>query len=248
MELSKYNQLHNLQGAAIMVDQNHEHLELFSVMVWSIMTQRNQVRLNKLNCSPHSITPLAKERLQEFKVVNPPPPSFQTASPSTQKWKPPAHRMVKINCDGARFTRENRAGIRVVIRDSDDMILGSLSKQIPQAYSPLEVEAMAATTAIQFASDLGFQHAILEINSHVIVKALRDDTEFLFAVGLVSDDIRHNASFFNELHYSNVKREANNVAHKLARHTIYVLDFAVWMEDVPSLLFPSVLADIANFT
>ena len=69
----------------------------------------------------------------------------------------------------------------MVIRDSDDMILGSLSKQIPQAYSPLEVEAMAATTAIQFASDLGFQHAILEINSHVIVKALRDDTEFLFA-------------------------------------------------------------------
>ena len=76
MELSKYNQLRNLQGAAIMVDQNHQHLELFSVMVWSIMTQRNQVRLNKLNCSPHSITPLAKERLQEFKVVNPPPSLF----------------------------------------------------------------------------------------------------------------------------------------------------------------------------
>ena len=54
--------------------------------------------------------------------------------------------------------------------------------------------------------------------------------------------------FFIELHYSHVKREGNIVAHKLTRHTICVLDFAVWMEDVPPPLFPIVLADIANFT
>ena len=64
--------------------------------------------------------------------------------------------MLKINCDGAKFIKENRAGIGVVIRDSEGMVLGSLSKQIPQAYSPLEIEAMAVTIAIQFASELGF--------------------------------------------------------------------------------------------
>ena len=136
----------------------------------------------------------------------------------------------------------------MVICDSECMVLGSLSKQISQAYSPMEVEVMAVVKAMQFASDLGFQRAMLETDSLVLVKALRDDTEFLSAVGLVLDEIRNKDNFFNELHYSNVKREANNVAHKLARHAIYVLDFAVWMEDVPSLLFPSVLADIANFT
>ena len=136
----------------------------------------------------------------------------------------------------------------MVIRDSDDMILGSLSKQIPQAYSPLEVEAMAATAAIQFASDLGFQHAILEINSHVIVKALRDDTEFLSTVGLVLDEIRSMVNLFNELDYSHVKREGNIVAHKLASHAICVSDVVVWMENVPPLLFHVSLADIASLT
>ena len=79
-----------------------------------------------------------------------------------QKWKPPQHGLVKINCDGAKFTTENKAGIGVVICDSEGMVLGSLSKQIPRAYSPLEIEAMAVATTVQFALDLVFPHAILE--------------------------------------------------------------------------------------
>ena len=156
--------------------------------------------------------------------------------------------MVKINCDGARFIKENRESIGVVIRDSEGMVLGSLSKQIPQAYSPLEIEAMAVTIAIQFASELGFQRAILEADLFVLVKALVNDTQLLFAVGLVLDEIRYEANFFNELHYSHVKREGNNVTHKLARQAICVLDFTVWMEDVPPLLSSGVLVDIAGST
>ena len=102
---------------------------------------------------------------------------------------------------------ENRARIGVVIRDSEGMVLGSLSKQIPQAYSPLEIEVMAVTTTVQFAVDLGFQHAILETDSLVLVKTLRDDTEFLSTVGLVLDEIRSMVNLFNELDYSHVKRE-----------------------------------------
>ncbi|KAK9990612.1 hypothetical protein SO802_025597 [Lithocarpus litseifolius] len=105
--------------------------------------------------------------------------------------------MVKINCDGARFTKENRAGIGVVIRNSEGLVLGSLSKQIYQAYSPLEIEAMAVSTAMQFASNLEFQHAILETDSLVLVKALSDDTEFLSTVGLVLDEIRHKVVNFD---------------------------------------------------
>ncbi|XP_075670254.1 uncharacterized protein LOC142640026 [Castanea sativa] len=211
------------------------HLELFAVTAWSIWTQQNQVQLNKPSCSSHSITLLAKERLREFQAVNPHPPSLRTVHSSAQKWKPPEQGMVNINCDEARFAKENRAGIGVVVRDSEGMVLGSLSKQISQAYSPLEIKAMAIETAVQFASDLGFQHAILETDSLVLVKALRDDMKFLSAVGLVLDEIRN-------------KRKGNIVAHKLARHAICVSDFSVWMEDVPPLLISVVLADITGFT
>ena len=91
-----------------------------------------------------------------------------------------------------------------------------MSKQIPQAYSPVEIEAMAVTTAAQFVVDLGFQHAILETDSLVLAKALHDDTEFLSAVGLVLNEIRSLVNLFYELHYSHIKREGNIVTHKLA--------------------------------
>ena len=187
--------------------KNQHQVELFSVTAWSIWTQRNQVRLYKPSCSPHLITQLAKERLQEFQTVNAHQPSNRTTTPTAQKWKPPKHGLVKVNCDGARFTKENRAGIGVVIRNSKGLVLGSLSKLVPQAYGPLEIEAMAVVTTLVFTSDLGFQRAILETDSLVLVNALREGTEFHSAVGLVLDEIRHKVNFFNELHYSHVKRE-----------------------------------------
>ena len=103
---------------------------------------------------------------------------------------------------------------------------------------------MAVKIALQFATDLGVQHAILKTDSLVLVKALREGTKFLSTVGLVLDEIRNMINFFTELHYSHVKREGNIVAHKLTRHAICVSDVVVWMEDVSLLLFSVVLADI----
>ena len=38
------------------------------------------------------------------------------------------------------------------------------------------------------------------------------------------------------------------VAHRLARYTLNVLEFVVWMEDVPPQIVFVVLADIAGLT
>ena len=127
-------------------------------------------------------------------------------------------------------------------------MLGLLSKQLSQAFTPLQIEAIAVKTALQFAANLRVQHDILETDSLVLVKALREGTKFLPIVGLVLDEIINMVNFVTELHYSHVKRESNIVDHKLACHAICVLDFVVRMEDVRPPLFRVVLADIAGFT
>ena len=128
------------------------------------------------------------------------------------------------------------------------MVLGLLSKQLSQAFTPLQIEAIAIKTALQFATNLRVQHDILETDSLVLVKALREGTKFLPIVGLVLDEIINMVNFVTELHYSHVKREGNIVDHKLACHAICVLDFVVRTEDVRPPLFRVVLADIAGFT
>ena len=78
---------------------------------------------------------------------------------------------MKINYDGAIFPKENKSGIGVVIRDERGKVIASCSKLLHQAYSSREVEAMAAATALSFASDRGVQQAILEGDSLDVFKA-----------------------------------------------------------------------------
>ena len=103
--------------------------------------------------------------------------------------------VVKINCDGAIFADKKKSGIGVVIWENLCSVLGSLSKQLPQAYTPLEIEAMIASTILQFALDMGFTRVVLESNSQVLVNALCNDTIFLSSNGLLIEDIRLNVGF-----------------------------------------------------
>ena len=81
----------------------------------------------------------------------------------------------------------------------------------------------------------------------MLSNALRNNSQYLSSFGLLIEDIICNASLFNQLFYSHVKREGNKVVHNLARHSISIFDFSVWVEIVPSPFVSLVLAVIANF-
>ena len=124
-------------------------------------------------------------------------------------WHPPTQGMVKINCDGTTIRDQKKSGVGVVIRDDNSMVLASMSKQLPQLYLALEVEAMAASTTLSLASQLGFHWAILESDSVTLAMALRNNSTFLSPDGLLMEDIKFHASSFIQLRYSHVKREGN---------------------------------------
>ena len=126
--------------------------------------------------------------------------------------------------------------------------MASMSKLLPQQYTPMEIEALAASTTLEFVAKLGFSRAILETDSLVLSNALRNNGPYLSSFGLLIEDIRCNASLFNQLLYSHVKRSGNKVAHNLARHSISISDFSVWMETVPPPFVSLVLTDIAGFS
>ena len=106
---------------------------------------------------------------------------------------------------------------------------------------------MAAATALSFAAQLGFHSGILESDSLLLVSALVENHTYLSTDGLLLDDIRFYASFFNQLLYSHVKREGNKVAHRLAKHALCISDFLVWMEDVPPPIRSVVQDDMDGF-
>lgn len=82
----------------------------------------------------------------------------------------------------------------------------------------------------------------------VLTTALIKNSPYLSTDGLLMEDIRINANWFNQLLYSHIKREGNKVAHKLARHALSISDFSVWMEDVPPPIRSIVQDDIVGFS
>ena len=115
------------------------------------------------------------------------------------KWTAPGAHNYKLNFDGATFAEDGIAGIGVVIRNEAGLVMASLSQRIPLPASVIEVEALAARRAMEFALELGFDDVILEGDSEVLVKTLKDGRNTLAHYGSLTADILFLTSHFSRV-------------------------------------------------
>ena len=139
----------------------------------------------------------------------------------------PPPTIYKINYDGAVSLSSNCSGIGVVIQNSVGLVVASLAQRFRQAYKPVEIEAMAAIRAIEFAREIGVDRIMDEGDSSIVTKALSTKNLALALYGLLIEDTRVLEGNFLELSYSHTKREGNEVAHCLARLALTLSDVAV---------------------
>ncbi|XP_075645735.1 uncharacterized protein LOC142616862 [Castanea sativa] len=224
---------------------NGKPLELFAIQVWSIWNQRNKLRLNQPCCPTKELQKMAEDSWTEIRRHNLKLNRFSSSPTHQRLWTAPTLDSYKINYDGALSTTDNKSGIGIVVRDYHGEVIASLIQQLDQAYQPVEVEAMAASKAVEFGSELGIQRAIIEGDSAVVVKSLTSKECGLTPYSQLLNDVSLFSGFYSQLSYSHVKRDGNKVAHSLAKLALTTQSFTVWMEDVPSCTLPFVQADLA---
>lgn len=78
-------------------------------------------------------------------------------------------------------------------------MLASKSQQLHHAYSPGEIEALAAHRGLQFATELGFGNVMLEGDSQVLMFALQQEKAILTSDGSLIEDVCLCSRFFNQL-------------------------------------------------
>lgn len=209
---SKLKQCANFLDLLECIFADNQDPRLFSMVIWALWNRRNYIRLAKEAISLGQ----AQDRIKEFSVQQPSTPLAK--SNAAASWQPPARSWYKVNFDGALFEKDQCAGISVVIRNDQGLVMASLSQRIPLPFTVIEVEALAARRAVEFAADIGLDRVIVEGDSQVLIDSIKSNRHSLAQFGHIVRDVQYMASqFFNEFSFSHACRLGNTVAHSLAR-------------------------------
>ena len=147
------------------------------------------------------------------------------------RWKPPNQEMLKINFDGPIFAGDKCSGLGVIIRDKKGFVIASMATRVPQQLQPVEIEALVANKALEFARELDIADAVLEGDSLMVMTTLKSKNIGLASFGLLLQDSLALSSGFSKLSYFHTKREGNIVAYNLAQLAINFTNCVIWMEN-----------------
>ena len=192
--------------------------KLFATVIWTLWNRRNNLRLGKPALPLDKVLEFAQERMMGSETTNVPP--LHPHGQSTTHWTAPEANEFKINFDGATFADRDSARIGVVIRNDAGLIMASLTQQIPLLASVIEVEALAARRALEFALQLGFDDITLEGDLELLIKNLMNGGSKLTHYENITVDILFLLSHFSKANVSFVGRHCNKLAHSLVRRAI----------------------------
>ena len=107
--------------------------------------------------------------------------------------------------------------IAAVARDENGLLIKAWAKSVV-AYEPLLGEATAIHWAIQLAKDEKWTNIIIESDSQVCVTALVSEKQHEdWSIAVICDNVKCLAVQFSYCSFCWVNREANTVAHTLAK-------------------------------
>ena len=143
----------NTRELISVLHKKKKNLEIMAMVMWTIWYRRNQLRVSSNDFPRSQVLQQATQSLATFQrsqqsLCQPsatprPPPRAQLSSPQPNCFK--------LNFDEAIFPELGKAGLGVVINDSQGIVIASLLEQAPLPFSSNIVEAMAAARALVFA-------------------------------------------------------------------------------------------------
>ncbi|XP_021722694.1 uncharacterized protein LOC110690171 [Chenopodium quinoa] len=187
-------------------------------LMWQIWCRRNDIIFNGKE-TPHLILLDRVQRLvtdhnkYATKIYG-----AQTSkrSSSTKIWKAPNGEVIKLNCD-ASLQVEGWIRLGVVARNEKGDVLFAGCKRLRGRWPPDVAEGMAISFAVKLGRRYGLKQIIIESDFQGIISRLEAASTFFSNLDKIVDDILFTSSHFDFISWSNVKREANFVAHHLAK-------------------------------
>jgi len=143
---------------------------------------------------------------------------------------------MKCNWDAAINSKKRGMGVGVVIRDDRGRVVAAKASFVSGIVNPIVAESMGAWQAVVMCCDLRFPLIVLEGDSLIVVSALNKEEPYWSSFGHIIEDIRAKLQNIPSVRVQHVSRDANKVAHVLAKAAVSQMLDNSWIEECPSYI------------
>ncbi|XP_042974783.1 uncharacterized protein LOC122306422 [Carya illinoinensis] len=211
-----------------------EEAGMIKRLLW---TRRNDFVHGKAFRHPNSIIQKTEGDLRCFKKAQTKTyVGITRGSTPCEKWKKPSEGKYKLNWDAAIDVSRDLVGIGGIIRDCNGEVLATLRAKRKMILSPFAAEAYALMVAMLFSNEAGILKLMLKGDSLQVVQKLQKLVEDWSIGGLIVEDTRKVLKSFISWSVCHTKRDANMIAHKLAKDAL-LSDYDLYdLEEIPNCI------------
>ncbi|KAG6620210.1 hypothetical protein I3842_Q075500 [Carya illinoinensis] len=227
-------------ATAIIKRRRTGELEKFFLLAWGLWYRRNQSIYEGNILSTQQVMEHAFTLYQEHKATI---EATKIKLKYKCQWQPPPEGVLKLNIDGALFSDQCKAGVGAVLRDKEGKIIFVASKSEPTIADPLEIELLAILRGLQLCVSLGIIALKVEYDSLLAVQELEKEGNSTTLWGGLIKEIMTMLQRYPNWSIHHKGREANGVAHALARFAWTLDDICIWWNSIPDCISQAIWVD-----
>jgi ribonuclease HI len=170
------------------------------------------------------------------------------ARPSTpcQEWSRPPSRIIKVNVDGSFHPDVHAGSTGAVLRDHDGRFVAASSSFLPNIASVAVAEAMAMREGLRLKNHMGCNNIQVESDSMETVEACTGEATWWNESSAIFADCVDLIALIGGVQIQFCPREANEVAHEIARDCFNSKISCNWVDEPPCFIIPQLISDVTK--
>jgi ribonuclease HI len=156
----------------------------------------------------------------------------------------PDPRVLKLNVDATFYVEDGAGAVGAVVRDFEGRMLAAQCMMLPHIPSAAMFEAYAMKEGLTLVERLGCSRVIAESDSIETVEACNGEQRWWNDSAAIFADCIDIVTNIGDISFRCCPRDANQVAHELAKYSYAHKISCNWDDDPPSFLLDRLLNDV----
>jgi hypothetical protein len=231
---------------SILQSLNHEQMEFFCVMVWSIWKRRNNKVWDNVVDSDQAVIERANHLITGWRNAQKLRNLANTAPTDPQQtvWVKPNSGRYKCNVDASFSFNRNKVGLGMCIRDDHGRFVAARTQWLEPILDVEIGEAIGLLQALKWVNELQLYDIDFEMDCKRIVDGLYSKKNYRSDLGAILNNCRTIlASSFVNSHVKFIRRQANEVAHRLAGAAPSLASFHNFI-DIPTCIYDIIINEM----